>query len=284
MKTGAAGINTHLSGVVLTLAECYKLIRKDTTVLGLTNHDDSIIYDGVTYLPSLSVSRSAISSNSELNVDNLELTGIIDSVYITDADLIAGLYDGAEIQMFIINYANTANGIVKMRRGQIGNITYEKGMYQAEFRGLIQQLNKNFLRTYSPECDSEFGDSSTGCGFDLSTVIQSGLIDTVTDKKNFLTAGLTISSGSDFRDGRITFTSGSNNGVTLEIKDCDDLGNVELFLPAPFTITVADAFTITPGCLKSLAACKLNGQVNNFRGFPFIRGQKDLGKYEIGNM
>jgi uncharacterized phage protein (TIGR02218 family) len=283
MKAGAAAINTHIAGVVTTIAECYRLELKDGTVLGLTGHDDPIIYDGVTYLPSLSVSRSAISSQQNLSVDNLDITGLIDSTYITDEDLIAGRYDGAALFIFFINYVTPANGIIKLRRGTLGNIVYESGQFRAEVRGMLQSLNKEILRIYSPECDAEFGDSTTGCGFDLSTVTQTGSVSSVTDKKNFVITGVTIT-GAEFRDGRMVFTTGLNAGVTLEIKDCDVSGNVELFLSAPFTVTALDEFTITQGCLKSLAACILNSQVDNFRGFPFIRGNKDLLKYETGNM
>jgi len=282
MKTGAAGINAHLLTTVLTLAELYKIEFKDGSVLGLSNHDAEIIYDGVTYYPSVSVSRSAIRSTSEFSVDNLEFTGILDSTYLTDDDLLSGKYDGAEVCVFIINYKSLAGGIVKLRRGQIGNVTYEKGIYKAEIRGMLQKLNKNVIRAYSPECDAEFGNSATGCKFDLSSVTQAGAVVSSSSRKDFLSSGLTIVTGEEFRDGRVEFTSGLNDGITMEVKNCDALGNIELFLNIPFTISASDTFDIIPGCLKSPTACKAYDQMVNYRGFPFIKGQKDLYKYEIG--
>ena len=38
MKTGAATLNTHLSGTELTLATCWKITRPDDVVLGFFDH------------------------------------------------------------------------------------------------------------------------------------------------------------------------------------------------------------------------------------------------------
>ena len=49
--------------------------------------DAAILYDAVTYEPSSVFDASTISTKSELNVDNLEVKGILDSDGITAADL-----------------------------------------------------------------------------------------------------------------------------------------------------------------------------------------------------
>jgi hypothetical protein len=45
----SAGLQTHIAGEVTTLATCWKMTRRDATVLGFTDHDADIVFDSVTY-------------------------------------------------------------------------------------------------------------------------------------------------------------------------------------------------------------------------------------------
>ena len=49
MKTLSLALQNHLVGECLTLAHCWKLTRRDSTVMGFTDHDRDLLVSGVTY-------------------------------------------------------------------------------------------------------------------------------------------------------------------------------------------------------------------------------------------
>jgi hypothetical protein len=48
MKTLDSALAEHIASGTTTLCRCWKLIRKDGTVLGFTDHDRDIAFDGTT--------------------------------------------------------------------------------------------------------------------------------------------------------------------------------------------------------------------------------------------
>lgn len=72
-----------------------------------------------------------------------------------------------------------------------------------------------------------------------------------------------------YAQGRLTFTSGQNNGLSCSIKSVS--GNtLALVVPTIFPIATGDTFTLLPGCDKTLATCvnPYNNKIN-FGGEPF---------------
>lgn len=81
-----------------------------------------------------------------------------------------------------------------------------------------------------------------------------------------------------YAGGLITWTSGSNINLSMEVKEWFPVTReILLFLPAPYTIVAGDDFTIRPGCDKRVETClnKFNN-VPNFRGEPHLPGQDQI--------
>ena len=152
MKTLNPALTTHLAGEVTTLATCWKLTRRDATVLGFTDHDRDITYSGVTYVAATGFSPSAIANSAALNVDNLDVEGMLSSGSITEADILAGLYDFAQIEIFMLNYNDLTQGILKLRRGWLGEVSLTRQHFTAEGRGLTQLLSQDIGESVSPSC------------------------------------------------------------------------------------------------------------------------------------
>ena len=76
-----------------------------------------------------------------------------------------------------------------------------------------------------------------------------------------------------FAYGVITFTSGNNDGFSMEIKSYVP-GQITLQLPMPYTCQVGDTFSIVAGCGKGLITdCKTRfNNVVNFRGEYYLPG------------
>jgi hypothetical protein len=107
----------------------------------------------------------------------------------------------------------------------------------------------------------------------LESLTESGtVLSLVSGKRRFTTTLLKLN---DFyTGGLLTWTSGLNNGASMELKDYQNInGDVSLVLPMWFAITVGDAFSIHAGCFKRIIEdCKTKfGNSHNFQGEPYVQ-------------
>lgn len=276
MKTISNDLAAHIAGEVTTLATCWKLTRRDTSVLGFTDHDGNLTISGVTYVAATGFTPSAIASSSGLSVDNMEVEGMIAAGSITEADILAGLYDFAEIEIFMVNYADLAQGALKLRRGWLGEVSVKRGQFVAEVRGLAQALSQNIGELFSPSCRAALGDAR--CGINLASHTVTGSVTGVTggSRQEFRDSSRSEASGL-FTSGLVTFTGGSNNGLAMEVKEyrlaAGIGGIVTLALPLPYAIQSGDSYSLSKGCDKTLGTCLARfNNVLNFRGEPHVPG------------
>ena len=272
-RTISPALQTHLAAKTTTLAMCWKLTRTDSTVMGFTNHDQDIIFESVTYKAATGITPSTTKSNSDLSVDNLEIDSYLDDNAITEADLMGGLYDYAALEIFMVNYNDLTMGKLSIRTGYLGQVTLNKQMFTAEMRGLTQKLQENIGRIVSPLCDANLGDSR--CTVNLAAFTFTGTVTAATSNLIFASALLTQGINY-FTGGKITWTSGNNSGLVMEIKGFLNTV-VSLALPMSNAIQVGDSFSIVAGCDKTNTTCKgtFNNLVN-FRGFPAVPGMNAL--------
>lgn len=274
MKQISAELAAHLAGEVTTLATCWKMMRRDATVLGFTDHDQDIVFESVTYKAATGFTPSAIENSGTLAVDNLDVEGMISSGSITEADILAGLYDFAEIEIFQVNYADLMQGALKLRRGWLGEVSFYKQQFIAEVRGLTQRLSQTIGELYSASCRATLGDNRCKVGMGAHTV--TGSATAVASSQQFTDSARTETS-SIFNFGTITFTSGANNGFSMEVKEylynVTTGGHITLVLPMPYPILAGDSYSLTKGCDKTLATCFARfDNVINFRGEPLVPG------------
>ena len=274
MKNISTELKAHIQGEVTTLATCWKLTRKDSTVFGFTNHDQDINFESQLYKANTGFTPTSVQSSASFAVDNMELDGILSSGFIEENDLKAGLYDHAEIEIFMVNYKDLTQGKMNLKRGWIGEVRYGKDYFIAELRGLTQRLSQQIGDVFSPLCRVILGDSK--CGVDLNSFKNTGSVTSVTSRQILTDTSLVDESGY-YNFGKITFTSGLNSGISMEVKDFREGGQITLFLPMPFDVAVSDSFEITAGCDKNFSTCinKFNNAVN-FRGEPHVPGLDEI--------
>lgn len=160
MKHVSPQLAAHLAGPVATLATCWSILRRDGAEFLFTDHDRDVAFEGRTYRASLGYSRSAISSDAALAVDNVDIDGFLDDVSITEEDMRAGLFDFAEVRIFLVNWAAPGMGALRLRRGHLGEVTLTgRGMFRGELRGLTQALQQEIGELYSAECRADLGDA-----------------------------------------------------------------------------------------------------------------------------
>ena len=269
MKQISESLRTHLAQEVMTLAGCWKLTRRDGVAMGFTNHDTDIAYAGVTYVASAAVQASAVSSSLGLASDNYDLEGVLQADAITEEDLLAGLYDYAEIEYFMLNYADTASGPLHMKTGWLGEVTLQGQQFVAEVRGIADVLQRTVGEHFSPACRALLGDAR--CGVTLAHYTVTGTIEDVTDQFTFSDSTRTEEAGY-YDYGIVTCTSGANQGVKREVKRFAG-GSFTSFQEWPYAFAIGDNYEAIAGCNKQFNTCVQRFQnAVNFRGEPHVPG------------
>ena len=269
MKPISSPLDAHLQQEVTYLATCWKITRTDNVVKAFTTLDIDLIFDSVTYLSVVGISPSSLETKDDMSVQNIDIAGVTSSNYISVTDIMAGLYDFAEVEIFKVNYTDLTQGRMLEQRGTIGEIKLQKQMFVVELRGLAQQLQQHIGDLCSATCRAELGDNK--CQKNLTAFTFTTSVTTVTSNLVFIANALTQAAGY-FTSGTITWTSGNNIGLSQDIKEFATK-QIVLAEPMPFSIQVADTFSIVAGCDKIFDTCKTKfNNVVNFRGEPHVPG------------
>lgn len=269
MKHLTPNFKQHLSESVTTLATCWKIIRRDKKILGFTDHDVSLNIDDTHYEAIAGFSPSTVENKSDMSTDNLDIEGQILSSYITVEDLLAGLYDYAEVTVFLVNYTEPGDGKLLLKRGHVGEVTISKNMFRAEIRGLTQHLGQTMGEVYSPTCRAHLCDKK--CKIDIHTVTISASVTKTINQKQFIASTLK-QSNNWFSGGTLNWKTGLNADVSMEVKTFNE-SRITLSLPMNKPIQVGDQFTVIAGCDKTVHCCKYKfDNMINFRGEPDVPG------------
>jgi uncharacterized phage protein (TIGR02218 family) len=278
MKPLSTALQAHLNGELTTLAYLVKLTRADGVVKGFTTHDQNLTVDGVIYKADGALTPSAIESRAGLAVDNLEITGILDSADMIDSDIQAGLYDFARVDVYACNWADLTQGAMQLRRGWLGQITDASTAYVAELRGLHDLLQRPVGDIYTPECRFDLGDAR--CAVNIAAQTVTGSVTAVTDNATFADTAQTAATGA-YAYGKLSWLTGSNAGQAMEVKAWDGVNQIfTLWLPMPYTIQPGDSYSVYPGCDKRFTTCQnifSNGA--HFGGFPYVPGVGNILQY-----
>lgn len=267
MKVLSSELLAHYASDATTLARLWKITRRDGEVFAFTDHDVAITYSAVTYEPSSVFDASAINTSQDLNVDGLEAQGLLDSEGITAADLEAGLWDAAAVEIVEVNYRDLTMGHNPLRYGTLGEVQRSGQTFTAELRGLMYALQQNIGRTVLPSCDATLGDAR--CGVDLEALRVAGEVTVATSNRVFTTD---VTGSDTYTYGVLTWTTGLNDGRSMEVK-LHASAVITLQIAMPYAVQVGDEFTVTPGCDKTEATCKTTySNLVRFRGCPDVPG------------
>ncbi len=269
----------HLASGQTTLARAWALTRADGTTMGFTDHDEDITFDGITFRADTGLTARALQQTTGLALDNSEGLGALSDLSLSEADIAAGRYDGAEVAAWLVNWADPRQRLLQFR-GHIGEITRAGGAFRAELAGLSEVLNTPQGRVYQTPCPAVLGDRA--CGVDLSdpAFTGTGVVETVEDAKLLTLSGLSDYAENWFRRGRLTVLSGAAAGLVAVVKSDTTSGAlhmVELWESLRAGIAPGDSVRLNAGCDKSAGQCRLKfANLLNFRGFPDIPGDNKL--------
>jgi uncharacterized phage protein (TIGR02218 family) len=279
MRPIPSALQTKLDTGVTTLARAWKLTRRDGVVMGFTDHDRDLVIDGVTFRAGTGFTSSEAASRFGLSVDGGEISGALADDSLTDADLAAGRYDAAAVETWLVDWSDPQLKVLTAR-ATLGEVRREGQAFVAELRGLADLLSQESGRLYTAKCGADLGDSR--CRVDLTDPAfrGSGAITGIEGTSIFVASGLDGFAETLFSAGRLTWTSGANNGLSIEIKQHRLVAGqpqLSLWQAMPEPIAVGDTFDMTAGCDKTFATCRARfANTDNFRGFPQIPGNDFL--------
>ena len=131
MRTLDLGFRTHVESGATTLANCWKITRTDDAVFGFTDHDQVLSFGGTDYLPMLDGGEMPARLGAQ--VDTGEVIGVLRSDAISEEDIAVGLFDGAVVETWRVNWRDVSQRLL-LRRATIGEIVREDGAFRAELR------------------------------------------------------------------------------------------------------------------------------------------------------
>ncbi len=274
----------HLAAGVTMLATCWKIARADGAVLGFTDHDRALVFDGVTYAPDSGADAAALQSSADLSVDNTEIAGALSSDALSAEDLASGRYDGASVEIWRVNWADASQRAL-LKRGVIGEVAREGGRFRAEIRGMSERLDRVRGRIFQRGCDAVCGDARCGVDLAASAFHGVGVVTAVLDDQRFLVSGLSAFAAGWFAHGALLWTVGANSGARGAVKAHDKNGAgdaLSLWLPAGRAVAAGDAFDVTAGCDKRSETCAAKfSNLINFRGFHLMPGDDFAVSYPL---
>ena len=274
MHTIPSALQARLDSGVTTLCRCWVIKRADGVTQGFTDHDEDIALDAVACRAGGGLTGSEVTQKLGLAVDSSELSGALAGDSFNEDDLAAGRYDAATIEIWLVDWSEPALRVL-LAKGTLGEVKREGQAFTAEVRGLSERLAQESGRLYTATCSADLGDGR--CSIDLTNpaFLGAGAVILPEATAAFTAVGLDGFEDGWFTAGKLTFTSGANNGLSVEVKSHRKAGAVRLVLWQAMAepIVSGDTFLVTAGCDKRFETCRarFNNAVN-FRGFPHIPG------------
>ncbi|MBL4918288.1 DUF2163 domain-containing protein [Szabonella alba] len=280
--TAREALHAHLAQGITTTCHAWAIRRKDGTVYGFTDHDRDLEFDGIVFQAGTGLTARALQQTSGLAVDNSEAMGALSDLSLTEADLMAGRFDGADLSVWQVNWADPSQRVLRFR-GMIGEIQRAGGAFRAELRGLAELLNQPQGRSYQRGCAAILGDaacrvdlSRPGLSYDVPVIV-------IEDSIRFRLPELTDVAGGWFERGRVEMLTGAAAGLTGVVRRdrLDATGRViELWQRLGAPIADGDLLRVVAGCDKTVSTCRFKfANFLNFRGFPHIPGEDWLTAY-----
>lgn len=255
-----------------SLAFCWRLERRDGAGLALTSHDRTLTVGGTRYEPSPGMTPAAIHAELGIDPRSSEVKGALSTKAISEADIFAGRWDGARLELFAVD-REMPGETIDLLSGELGQVASKNGAFEVDLLGAAAGLERPICPLTSPECRAELGDPK--CRVDMAGRSLRALV--VSASGNEITLDQPI--GERFRFGQCRFLSGAANGERRVILA---VGGATIALrTAPAGELVAGcAVELSEGCDKRLATCSERfGNAANFRGEPHLPGNDLLTRY-----
>ena len=275
-------LNEHLKTGLTSVCRAWAVTRGDGVVLGFTDHDCDFAFDEITFKAGTGLTAGTVLQSNGLAVDNTEVHGALSSNAIRAEDIDAGLYDGAEVTSWLVNWTAPDQRKI-LFRGFLGLITRKGSEFQAELRGPADLLSQNVGRVFQKPCSAVLGDAR--CKVDTALEVYSGsasIVELLSESRLVVVSELDYPEGW-FERGVLEITSGEQSGMRISIKR-DEIGPSGRLMTLSRSLaqlpTEGCTVRLTAGCDRRAETCRVKfANLVNFRGFPDLPGEDWLMRY-----
>lgn len=262
-----------LSRELDTVATFWRIFRRDGVALGFVTHDRDLHFGGLLHRAAPGIVPHALRRTAGLADDEAEVRGALTHDGIAAADLAAGRFDGARVEIGAVCWESLEAAV--LYGGTIGQVSERAGTFAAELRSAKAALERDFVPRTGPTCRARF--CGPGCGlpaarFTHETVLEA--IDAEAGTARFAAPDPALMPG-----GQVRWIDGPLCGLAMRVLAASDgalvLDRALDPAPAPGTRVL-----LREGCDGRLATCAARfGNAANFRGEPFLPGLDLLARY-----
>jgi hypothetical protein len=139
--------------------------RRDGMTLGFTDHDQALVFLGVTCQAQSGLTAGA--ANADIGeAGSAAVSGVISSDAISVEDIAAGLYDAAKVRVYTVDWSVPSDyvltGAGTLARLECRGGVAEGGSFIAHVEGPAAQLDRVIGRRFGFLCDAALGDARCG--------------------------------------------------------------------------------------------------------------------------
>jgi uncharacterized phage protein (TIGR02218 family) len=265
-------LQSRMESETLTLCRIFRVTSKAGTVLRATDASSDLTIDGDTYAADPGFLLGSITHNSDGTPASAEITLHGDQSLIDIGDLATGVWDGATVEVAVVDFEDLDAGEMQIFQGYLGRVGFNAaGLAVIELQGFLERMKNKSLERVGPRCVVDL--FSPHCGLDAADWTHAGEVTAASLDNLEITTDLTDAGFTKkyFRFGVLTWLTGENAGLKAPVRTWDPVANkLHFWLRPPFDVTVGDTFEVTAGCDKSSTTCHGRfDNMRNFQGFKF---------------
>lgn len=169
MRVVPEALAARIESGAATLCHVWLVRRADGGRLGFTDHDRDLTVEGVVCTAASGWTAGAAEAALGPAPGDAVAAGVLDDARLSAADVAAGLYDAAEVELWRVDWTAPALR-VRLWRGRMARVRREGDRFVADLEGPLAALERTIGRTFARTCDATLGDAR--CGVDLASAPQ----------------------------------------------------------------------------------------------------------------
>ena len=274
---------TELASNISFIVPLWTMLATDGTRASYVAHTRDVTFNSLLYSAAPVEPTRFTQTLGIKQANNVDLFGVFDSV-VTEADVQGGRWKNAKIVYEHIAYdpatgaaSTTVTGSVGKMKGQAGKFSPNNGTFTVEFRSLSDQASQEIGDITSPMDRHRLLVDLVGAG-NIATYTSARSVTAFASRQVFTVGGAAIADDY-YKYGKVTFTSGANNGRAMEIKS--NVANVlTLQLPMMSDIAIGNNVSLIAGYDGSREQARDKfGIAENIDAEPDLPGLKSVLKY-----
>lgn len=161
MRAVPSDLAARIESGAASLCHAWILTRTDGVAMGFTDHDRDLLVGGVTCKASTGWTAGAAETAAGFSPGLATAVGGFDDGGLAEADLAAGLYDGASVECRVVDWSSSSL-FVRLWTATVAAAKAEGGAFTLELEGPLAALDRVAGRTFARSCDATFGDARCG--------------------------------------------------------------------------------------------------------------------------